>query len=127
MDATHDTIRLKWYMFILMVRNEHSSWVPAAHLLLDHQNSDIIAEGIKVLQEWCGDRWLCSYFLTDDSAAEQSAVRKAFKANPNAITNPLHLLCRVNSERTLFRRLPGKAKKEVVAHLVTALKVRQME
>lgn len=127
MDATHDTNRLKWYLFTLMIRDENSSWVPAAHMLLDHQDSDIIAEGLKVLQEWCGDRWLCAYFLTDDSAAEQSAVRKAFKENDNAVIEPLHLLCRVHSERTLLRKLPGKQNKDVVTHLIAALKVRQTE
>lgn len=127
MDATHDTNRLKWYLFTLMVRDENCAWIPVSHMLLQHQNSDIISEGLKVLQEWCGDRWLCQYFLTDDSAAEQTAVRKAFEDNPSSTTSPQHLLCRVHSERTLLRKLTGKENKEVTSHIIAALKVRQTE
>jgi hypothetical protein len=30
------------------------------------------------IKNWCRNRWLLRYMLTDDSAGEQTAVRKAF-------------------------------------------------
>ena len=74
MDATHDMNYLRWYLTTLMIRTEHGSWLPAAHLLHEFQDSDIIAVGLHQIKRWCGNRWLLRYILTDDSAGEQAAV-----------------------------------------------------
>jgi hypothetical protein len=34
MDATHDSNKLKWLLYTIMVRNQYGSYVPAAHILL---------------------------------------------------------------------------------------------
>ena len=40
-DATH-----KWghNMFLFLVRNEHNEWIPIAHLVVERENGEIIAE-----------------------------------------------------------------------------------
>lgn len=108
MDATHDTNHLKWYLSTFMVRDEHKSWIPAAFFLYDRQDARIISESLLHIKGWtslyCQRRWQPRYFLTDDSAAEQAAVQRAF---PGLIAGEMevdHLLCVVHSERTLRRR-----------------------
>jgi len=55
------------------------------------------------LKTWCIREWNLHYMLTDDLAAEQAAVKKAFlklKAEKQKVN---HLLCRVHSNCTLQR------------------------
>lgn len=59
--------------------------------------------------------------LTDDSAGEQCAVRKAFPSLQIAETEVTHLLCRVHSRRTIDKNLAGDNCKESRKHLMAAL------
>ena len=59
--------------------------------------------------------------LTDDSAGEQCAVRKAFPSLQIAETEGTHLLCRVHSCRTIDKNLAGDNCKESRKHLMAAL------
>ena len=47
MDSTHKTNNLAWFLFNLMIRDEHGEWVPGAHILTSHQDSDIVAAGLR--------------------------------------------------------------------------------
>jgi hypothetical protein len=60
--------------------------------------------------------------LTDNSAAEQAAVRKAFRGLLDGETEVTHLLCRVHSMRMLDQQL--KKHKSSHDHLLTTLKYR---
>ena len=62
--------------------------------------------------------------LTDDSAAEISAVRQAFKPFMDADLIIDHLLYIVHSERTLKRNFAGKKYAKVLHHMIVALKFR---
>src|SRR5438034_9947387 len=104
------TISLLWILRIkpiiwngifnnICVRDEQGSWCPVAHILTAREDSDITAEGLKVLKKWCGGCWHLRYMLTDDSAGEQCAVRKAFPGLEAGELEPTHFLCRVHSER----------------------------
>ena len=70
MDATHDTNKLKWLLYTVMVRNQYGSFVPAAHLLTQKEDSDIVAVGLREIREYCQDRWTPKWVLTDDSAGK---------------------------------------------------------
>ncbi|KAN0067417.1 hypothetical protein V8E54_014507 [Elaphomyces granulatus] len=104
MDSTHKTVRLKWYLFTVFVRDEVGSWIPASFFLTQKQDAEIIEACLRRLIEWCGrlEGWALKYMLTDDSAAEQLAVRNAFGYDP-ADENPRvqHLLCTKLSWETL--------------------------
>ena len=62
-----------------------------------------------MVKKWCGGRggWRLRYMLTDDSAAEQRAVRLAFQGLEEGITEISHLLYVFHSEQTLKRNFSG--------------------
>jgi hypothetical protein len=80
MDSTHCSNKLGWPLYTVMVRDEQGHQRPAAHFLARRQDGDIVASALKELRRWTGgvEGWRCRWFLTDDSAAEQKAVREAF-------------------------------------------------
>ncbi|SLM33896.1 MULE transposase domain, partial [Lasallia pustulata] len=121
MDSTHKTNKLRWFLYTLMVRDEHGSWIPGAHILTAREDSDIVATGLKTIKRWCHNQWHLRYMLTDDSAGEQSAVRKAFPGLSAGEMEVSHLLCKVHSQRTLRKALPGEANQRCREHLMAAL------
>lgn len=72
-----------------------------------------------------GHAWDARYFLTDDSAVEQKAVRLAFPGLLAGETEVDHLLCRVHCERTINRNLAGNKNKACRNHLFAALCTRR--
>jgi hypothetical protein len=127
MDATHKTNSLGWQLYTLMVRDECGQWIPCGHFLTAHHDGSIIAEGLKVFREWTGGEkgWQLAYMLTDDSAAEQMAVRRAFPAKEDGTQPVQHLLCTTHSERTLNRRFCGEGKVKVRRCMFNALRTRR--
>ncbi|RPB23976.1 hypothetical protein L211DRAFT_849142 [Terfezia boudieri ATCC MYA-4762] len=66
-------------MFSFLVRNEHNVWIPMAHLVVERENGEIIAEGLRHrIKQWYSGKWQPRYIMTDDSAIEQCAVRLTF-------------------------------------------------
>ena len=47
MDSTHSTNELGWMLYNMMVRDECSQWVVAAHILTAREDSDIVAVGLR--------------------------------------------------------------------------------
>jgi hypothetical protein len=80
MDATHDSNKLKWLLYTIMVRNQYGSYVPAAHILTQKQDSDIVAVGLREIRGFCQDRWTPKWILTDDSAGKTS-IFSCFELN----------------------------------------------
>ena len=81
MDSTHNSNSLKWKLFTLMARSEHGRWIPCAYMLSMTEDGNIIGAFLRKVKAWCGGRgaWRLRYIVTDDSAAEQKAVRIAFR------------------------------------------------
>ena len=127
MDATHNVDALDWHLFTIVIRTEYNSYLPCAHMVSSNEDGDIIAEFLRTIKTWCGGRggWQPRYFLTDDSAAEQRAVKLAFRGLIDGEMEVDHLLCRTHSERTLNRRLTGDACKQARSHLYAALYFRK--
>ena len=46
-DATHKLNHWGHNMFSFLVRNEHNVWIPTAHLVVERENGEIIAEGLR--------------------------------------------------------------------------------
>jgi MULE transposase domain len=118
-DSTHKTNMKEWKLFTFMCRTEVGIQLPAAGALLASENSDIIAGALKEVGGWIQDlqkEWAVRYFMTDDSAAEQKAVKLAF--GEGEVT---HLLCRWHCKETLNRQLKGQELKEANKHLMAAL------
>lgn len=126
MDSTHKTNKLGWYLFTVMVRDEGNSWIPYAYFLSMYEDGDILATTLRQIKEWCRPYtgWKLRYFITDDSAAEQRAVKLAFRGLIDGEIEVSHFLCRVHSERTLRRNLSPKKYSTSFAHLYKALYIR---
>jgi hypothetical protein len=77
MDSTHNTNKLKWYLSTLMVQDSYYNWIPAVFFLHNNADADILATVLIQAKKWYGS-WHLHYMLTDDSAGEQSAIKKAF-------------------------------------------------
>ena len=129
MDSTHNSNALKWKLFTVMARSEHGRWLPCAHMLSPTEDGNIVAAFLRKIKEWCGGRgaWRLRYIITDDSAAEQKAVRLAFRGLEEGEQQVDHFLCRKHSERTLKERLSGDACKKPFEHLYKALYYRFSE
>ena len=111
--------------------------MPGAHMLTAREDSDIVTAGLQTvsfypfgdytnnstlqIKRWCHNRWHLHYILTDDSAGEQSAVRKAFPGLSAGELEVTHLLCKVHSLRTLRKALSGEANRRCREHLMAAL------
>jgi len=103
MNFTHCTNVLRWYLYTMMVQNKFKSWISAGHLFFAYKNSDILKRALQQLKIWCMKKWNLHYMLTDDSAAEQTTIKKVFlelKAEKQKVN---HLLCKVHSNCILQR------------------------
>ena len=52
-DATYKLNRWGHNMFSFLVRDEHNVWIPTAHLVVERENGEIIAEGLRQIKQWC--------------------------------------------------------------------------
>jgi hypothetical protein len=121
MDATHNTNKQGWPLFTLLVRAEHGVWCACMHLLASNQTAELISGALTTIKRWCQGLSHLRYFLTDDSAAEQSAFKKVF---PGLLAGELevsHCLCRVHSMRTLDRKQKAKKYAAPKKHLLSAM------
>ena len=123
MDSTHNTNSLKWKLFTLAARSEHGRWIPCAHMVSQYEDGDIVGTFLCTVKKWCGGRgaWLLRYMVTDDSAAEQRAVKLAFRGLEAGEQEVQHLLCRRHCEQTMKRELAAKNCKASFEHLYKAL------
>jgi hypothetical protein len=124
MDSTHCSNKLGWPLYTVMVRDEQGHQRPVAHFLARRQDGDIVASALKELRRWTGgvEGWRCRWFLTDDSAAEQKAVREAFPPVPGEQETG-HLLCQFHMGQTLTRRF--RKSHPAYPHLFTILRHRR--
>jgi hypothetical protein len=103
-----------------MVRNEFAIWIPSTHCLVEVENSDILSVALLKVYGWTNNAWKMQYPLTDNSATEKAAVRKAFSTEGHV---KIHLLCTVHSERTLSRRFRSSESKDTYNLLRHAMRV----
>lgn len=108
------------------VRDHTGSWRIVGHLLAQTEDGDILAETLKVFKKW-SKRWLLRYMLTDDSAAEQKAVREAFPDLDAGEQEVTHLLYLFHSDQTLKRNFKGDKLKKTFRYMHSALHYRCTE
>ena len=119
-------------MCSFLVRNEYNIWIPTAHLVVERENGEIIAKGLKHIKKWWKGSWNPRYVLTDDSVIEQRAIRLAFLGLSAGEQEVEHLLCSVHSNRTLLRPLGSTANKPIyhllkhAIYCVTKIKNREL-
>lgn len=110
-DSTHKMNKWKHNMFSFLVRDENGMFIPAAHCVVDRENSETLGRAMEFLKSWC--HWQPRYVLTDDSSIEQLAVKKTFRGLQDGEQEVSHLLCTVHTMRTLQRKFSSTAAKPV--------------
>ncbi|KAL1973573.1 hypothetical protein VTN31DRAFT_6208 [Thermomyces dupontii] len=109
MDSMHNTNKLRWHLFSLIVRAECGNWIPAAHSLTAKLDSDIVASALQQVRLWCEGHggWALKYMLTDDPASTflQFGMRCYRDISPFAFTGTP----RPYSDRPGNQRLWGAA------------------
>ncbi|RHZ77859.1 hypothetical protein Glove_170g31 [Diversispora epigaea] len=63
-DSTHKTNRYDYRLFTLYIRNGYSCWDVGAHFFVSNENSDTIAEALKIIRQFA-PHWKPRYFLQD--------------------------------------------------------------
>lgn len=116
MDSTHDTNRLRWYLFTLLVRDRYGSWRPGGHFLTQTQHSPIIQACLTAITELIPS-FNPAYMVNDDSAAEQ----KSYRCFDNLSSRPSSLLCQYHWFQAIKRGLPGKPLRPVREQVRKAL------
>ena len=120
-DATHNTNTLGWKLFTLMIRDGDTKYLPCAHFLTSGEDADIIRDCMIAVQELTEDAatgtwWQPSSVLTDDSAAEQLAVKEAFSYDTE------HILCHKHLNTTYRKRFAGPRYKGALDTLIKTFK-----
>ena len=51
-DSTHKVNKWRHNMFSFLVRDKHGVWIPAAHCVVDREESEVICKALCVLKGW---------------------------------------------------------------------------
>ena len=51
-DSTHKVNKRRHNMFSFLVRDKHGVWIPAAHCVVDREESEVISKALCVLKGW---------------------------------------------------------------------------
>ena len=51
-DSTHKVNKWRHNMFSFLVRDKHGMWIPAAHCVVDREESEVICKALGVLKSW---------------------------------------------------------------------------
>jgi len=122
MDSTHDTNSLGWLLYTIHCRDPSGSTTPRGFLLTKGHDAIIAQNCLEMILVWCGGHigWRLRYMVTDDSGAEQKAVRLAFEGGGGV----RHLLCTRHSSETLKKKIKDEV---VLDHMMAALMHRRTE
>jgi hypothetical protein len=103
-DSTHKTNKYDWRLFTLYVRDNHSSWDVGAHFFVSNEDSDTVAEALKIIR-----RFVCSweprYFLSDQSNVEANGIAIAFPGLLKGEQECEVIFCTVHVMRTWMTKI----------------------
>lgn len=114
-DSTHKTNRYDCRLFTLYIRNYYGCWDVGAHFFVSSENSDTIAEGLKIIRRFA-HRWSPRYFLSDQSNIESNSIKIAFPGLKNGEQECDIIFCTVHIMRTWMRRIYDKKIQQKMIH-----------
>ena len=76
-DSTHKTNKHSWKLYTLLVRNSFGSWLSGGHFFVNAEEQKIVTKGLLILKRWTSN-WKPRYFLIDQSAIEENAIKRTF-------------------------------------------------
>lgn len=109
MDSTHKTNKHSWKLYTLLARDSFGSWLSGGHFFVSAEEQGIVAKGLCVLKRWAGT-WQPRYFLIDQSAIEENAVKQAFRGIEAGEQSVSIFYCTWHCRRTLQRHLESYGK-----------------
>lgn len=104
-----------------MIRHEYGNWIPAANMLFENEDGNIIAAFLTHLRHWSGKKrgWRRHYFITDHLPSDQRTIGLVFE-DLTEDASVEHFLCCTYSERSNTSNMAGVQCKEVKSHLGAA-------
>ena len=114
LDLMYKINHLKQPLYTFQVRNPGGTFLPVTYLLTDGEDSNILVATIQQIKKaYNKKRHKISYqqpqyFFTDNSAAEQLAIKKAFHGTYKNEDEVIHLLYQVHSRQTLKKRVKNQ-------------------
>ena len=109
MDSTHKTNRHDWKLYTLLARDQFGSWLSGGHFFVSAEEQKIVAKGLQILKRWA-HTWKPRYFLIDQSAIEENAVKHTFPGIMAGEQNIAIFYCTWHCRRTLQRNLESYGK-----------------
>jgi len=106
-DSTHKTNKHGWRLFTLYIRDGYGCWNIGAHFFVSKEDSDTIAEALKIIRTKC-HRWTPRYALLDQSSAEANSIKQAFPGLRAGKQECEVILCVVHVMRTWMSKIYDK-------------------
>src|SRR6185369_16891224 len=113
MDSTHKTNKHDWRLFTLYVRNGYGCWNVGAHFFVSDENSETIAEALRIIRKKC-PRWIPRYFLLDQSSTEANSIKQVFPGLSGGEQECEIFLCTVHVMRTWISKIYDKKTRETM-------------
>ncbi|PKY61079.1 hypothetical protein RhiirA4_431576 [Rhizophagus irregularis] len=79
-DSTHKTNKYDCHLFTLYIRNYYGCWDVGAHFFVSNENSDTVAEGLKIIRRFAR-HWNPRYFLSNQSNIESNSIKTVTSTN----------------------------------------------
>ncbi|RHZ82220.1 hypothetical protein Glove_110g102 [Diversispora epigaea] len=103
-DSTHKTNQYDYRLFTLYIRNRYSCWDVGAHFFVSNEDSDTIAEALKIIRQFA-PHWKPRYFLQDQSNVEANSIKLAFPGLKNGKQECDSIFCTVHLVRTWMSKI----------------------
>lgn len=113
MDSTHKTNKHDWRLFTLYIRDGYGCWDVGAHFFVSNEDSETIAEGLRIIRNKC-PRWSPRYFLLDQSSAEANSIKQVFPGLRGGEQECEIILCTVHIMRTWISKIYEKKTRETM-------------
>lgn len=119
MDTTFKTNFFEWRLLNVVFRDFCGVWLPGFHMLMKHENSATIRKGLEIAKELL-PKWKPYYFIVDNSAIEQNAIRAAFTivSGSNAMCTVKIFLCKFHLMQALRRNIKNT---DVISKMIHAM------
>ncbi|CAB4490569.1 unnamed protein product [Rhizophagus irregularis] len=114
-DSTHKTNKYDCRLFTLYIRNYYGCWDVGAHFFVSNENSDTVAEGLKIIRRFAR-RWNPRYFLSDQSNIESNSIKMAFPGLKNGEQECEVFFCTVHIVRVWMNKIYDKKIRQKMIH-----------
>ena len=113
-DSTHKTNRYDWRLFTLYIHDTYGCWNIGAHFFVSSEDSDTVAEALKIIRRKYSCHWSPRYILSDQSSIEIKSIKEAFPGINAGEQECEVILCTVHIMRTWMTKIYEKKTRDVM-------------